>query len=42
MEVESQSKFGWLVNKKVMMSNFEATLDGLVGDCQSIIQKFVD
>ena len=36
-EVASQSKFDWLCNKKVMMSNFEATVGGLVGDGQSII-----
>ena len=42
IQVESQSKFDWLCNKKVMMSDFEATLDGLVGDGQSIIQEFVD
>ena len=42
MEVESQTKLEWLCNKKVMMSNFETTLDGLVGDGQSIIMEFVD
>ena len=42
MEVASQNKLEWLCNKKVMTSNFEATLDGLVGDGQSIIMEFVD
>ena len=42
MEVASQTKLEWLCNKKVMTSNFEATLDGLVGDGQSIIMEFVD
>ena len=42
MEVESQTKLEWLCNKKVMKSNFEATLDGLVGDGQSIIMEFQD
>ena len=28
MEVASQTKLEWLCNKKVMTSNFEATLDG--------------
>ena len=42
MEVASQSKFDWLCNKKVMMSNFEATLDALVGNGQCIIQEFID
>ena len=30
MEVASQTKLEWLCNKKVMTSNFEVTLDGLV------------
>ena len=34
MEVASQNKLEWLCNKKVMTSNFETTLDGLVGDGQ--------
>ena len=42
MEVESQSKVKWLSNKKLLTSDFEATLDGLVGDGQSIISEFVD
>jgi len=36
-EMASQSKFDWLCNKKVMMSNFEATLDALVGNGQEFI-----
>ena len=42
MEVESQSKFEWLCNKKLLVSDFEATFDSLVGDGQSIISEFVD
>ena len=42
MEVESQSKFEWLCNKKFLISDFEATFDGLVRDEQSIISEFVD
>ena len=42
MEVESQSKIEWLCNKKMLISDFEATFDGLVGDGQSIISEFVD
>ena len=41
MEVESQSKSEWLCNRKLRTSQFEATLDGLVGDGQSIITEFV-
>ena len=42
MEVESQSKVEWLCNKKLLTSDFEATLDGLDGDGQSIVLEFVD
>ena len=42
MEVESQSKSEWLRSRKLLTSQFEATLDGLVGDGQSIIDEFVD
>jgi len=42
MEVASQTKLEWLCNKKVMMSNFKTSLDGLTGDGQSIIMEFVD
>ena len=42
MEVESQSKSEWLCSRKLLTSQFEATLDGLVGDGQSIINEFVD
>jgi hypothetical protein len=42
MEVESKTKVEWLCNKKMLTSDFEATLDGLVGDGQSIISEFVD
>ena len=37
MEVESQSKFEWLCNKTLWVSDFEITFDGLVGDGQSMI-----
>ena len=42
MEVESQSKSEWLSSRKPLTSQFEATLDGLKGDGQSIINEFVD
>ena len=42
MEVESQLKIEWLCNKKLWVSDFELTLDGLVGDGLSIIKEFVD
>ena len=42
MDMKSQSKFEWLCNKKLMVSDFEATLDGLVGDGHSIISEFID
>ena len=42
MEVESQSKIEWLCNKKLWVSDFKLTLDGLVGDGLSIIKEFVD
>ena len=41
MEVESQSIIEWLCNKKLWVSDFEVTLDGLVGDSHSIIKEFV-
>ena len=40
MKVESQSKLEWLCNIKVLVSDFEATLDSLVGDSQGIISDF--
>ena len=42
MEVESQSKSEWLCNRKLLTSQFEATLDGLAGDGSRIINEFVD
>ena len=39
MEVESQSKFDCLCNKNVLISDFEATFDSLVGDGQNIISN---
>ena len=42
MELESQTKCEWLCSRKLLMSQFEATLDGLKGDGQSIIDEFVD
>ena len=42
MEVESRPKSEWLCNKKLWMSDFELTLDGLLGDGTSIIPEFVD
>ena len=42
MEVESQSRSEWLCNMKILTSQFEATLDSLEGDGQSIINEFVD
>ena len=42
MEVESQPKIEWLCNKKLWVSDFELTLDGLVGDGSHIITELVD
>ena len=42
MGVESQLKNDWLCNKKLMVSNFELTFDGLVGDGSKIVSEFVD
>ena len=42
MELESQKKCEWLCSRKPLTSQFEATLDGLKGDGQSIINEFVD
>ena len=42
MEMESQPNSELLCNKKMWMSDFELTLDGLVGDGTSIIPEFVD
>ena len=42
MEDESQSRSEWLCNRKILTSQFEATLDSLEGDGQSIINEFVD
>ena len=39
MGVESQLKSDWLCNKKLMVSNFELTFDGLVGDGSKMVQK---
>ena len=38
-EVASQSKFDRLYNKKVMASNFEVTLDGLVGLVRALSRR---
>ena len=40
--VESQLKNDWLCNKKLMVSNFELTFDGLDGDGSKIVSEFVD
>ena len=37
-----QQKIEWLCNKKMWVSDLELALDGLVGDCLSIIKEFVD
>ena len=37
-----KSRSEWLCNRKILTSQFEATLDGLEGDGQSIINEFVD
>ena len=42
MEVESQPKIEWLCNKKLWVSDFELTLDGLVGDGSHIITELMD
>ena len=42
IKVESQSKVEWLCIIKILTSDFEATLDGLGGDGQSIVSEFVD
>ena len=42
MGVESQLKNDWLCNKKLMVSNFELTFDGLVGDGSKIVSELVD
>ena len=42
MELESQTRCEWLCSRKPLISQFEATLDGLTGDGQSIINEFVD
>ena len=42
MEVESQLKSEWLCNKKLWVSDFELTFNGLVGDGSSIVSEFVD
>ena len=42
MEVESQLKSEWLCNKKLWVSDFELTFNGLLGDGSSIVSEFVD
>ena len=42
MEVKSQPKSVWWCNKKLWVSDFELTLDGLVGQGLHIINEFVD
>ena len=42
MEVESQPKIEWLCNKKMWVSDFELTLDGLVGNGSHIFNELVD
>ena len=40
--VESQLKNDWLCNKKLMVSNFELSFDGLDGDGSKIVSELVD
>ena len=42
MEVDTQSRTQWLLSKKLLISNFEKTMNGLVGDAQKILAEFVD
>ena len=42
MGVESQLKSDCLCIKKLLVSDFELTFDGLVGDGSSIVSEFVD
>ena len=42
MEVELQSKMEWLCCKEVMVSDFERTFNGLVGDRQHILAELMD
>ena len=42
MGVESQLKNDWLCNKKLMVSDFELTFNGLVGDGSKIVSELVD
>ena len=35
-------KSEWLCNKKLLVSDFELTFDGLVGDGSSVVSEFVD
>ena len=39
---DSQLRNEWLYNKKLMVSNFELTLDGLEGDGSKIVSELVD
>jgi len=42
MEVESQPKIEGLCNKRLWVSDFELTFDGLDGDGSSVVSEFVD
>ena len=42
MEMDTQSRLHWLLSKEVSVSEFENTLDGIVGDSQNILAEFVD
>ena len=42
MELESQTKCEWLCSRNLLICQFEATLDSLTGDGQSIFNEFID
>ena len=42
MEVESQTRMQWLLSKQLLISDYEKTLNSIVGDGQKLLAELVD